>query len=104
PAPWDRTLLQISGENSGPTSGAFSASMRRRKSAKSKKRSRVKYRARLLHPKIQAAAEGSPLFSQIDMLNIFDRSIQETLSQPLKFFHRICGEEFQGSLAMLFAL
>src|SRR5439155_18407150 len=32
--------------------------MRRRKSAKSKKRSRVKYRARLLHPKIQAAAEG----------------------------------------------
>src|SRR5947199_8997787 len=31
--------------------------MRRRKSAKSKKRSRVKYRARLLHPVIQAAAE-----------------------------------------------
>jgi len=37
-----------------------------------------------------------PLFSQIDMLNIFDWAIQETLSQPLEFFYRVRGEECQG--------
>ena len=46
--------------------------------------------------KYKLPLRAGPLFSQINVLNISDRVIQETLSQPLKFFHRICGEEFQG--------